>query len=88
MRSRLICARAVWAKAWTIDELHAQLEQGANIDALQLKRENDGLRTTILCLRREIENKQGHVQRLAPSFQTLQQRLRLIACCMWRPETR
>ena len=36
----------------------------ANIDALQLKRENDGLRTTILCLRREIENKQGHVQRL------------------------
>ena len=36
----------------------------ANIDALQLKRENDGLRTTILCLRREIESKQGHVQRL------------------------
>jgi septal ring factor EnvC (AmiA/AmiB activator) len=36
----------------------------ANIDALQLKRENDGLRTTILCLKRELENKQGHVQRL------------------------
>ena len=36
----------------------------ANIDALQLKRENDGLRTTILCLRRELTDKQGHVQRL------------------------
>jgi hypothetical protein len=38
--------------------------KGANIDALQLKRENDGLRTTILCLRRELTDKQGHVQRL------------------------
>jgi len=34
------------------------------IDALKLKRENDGLRTTIVCLRRELENKAGHVQRL------------------------
>jgi len=31
---------------------------------LQLKRENDGLKTTIVCLRREIENKQGAVGRL------------------------
>jgi hypothetical protein len=31
---------------------------------LNLKRENDGLRTTICSLRREIENKQGTVQRL------------------------
>jgi chromosome segregation ATPase len=35
-----------------------------NIDVLTLQRENDGLRTTILCLKREIENKAGHVQRL------------------------
>jgi hypothetical protein len=35
-----------------------------NIDALELQRENDGLRTTIVCLKREIENKAGHVQRL------------------------
>ena len=31
---------------------------------LQLKRENDGLKTTIVCLRREIENRQGAVGRL------------------------
>jgi predicted RNase H-like nuclease (RuvC/YqgF family) len=31
---------------------------------LQLRREVDGLRTTIVCLRREIENKQGAVGRL------------------------
>jgi septal ring factor EnvC (AmiA/AmiB activator) len=31
---------------------------------LQLRRENDGLKTTIICLRREIENKQGAVGRL------------------------
>jgi predicted RNase H-like nuclease (RuvC/YqgF family) len=35
-----------------------------NIDVLTLQRENDALRTTILCLKREIENKAGHVQRL------------------------
>jgi chromosome segregation ATPase len=35
-----------------------------NIDALNLQRENDGLRTTIVCLKRELENKAGHVQRL------------------------
>jgi cell division protein FtsB len=35
-----------------------------NIDVLTLQRENDGLRTTIVCLKREIENKVGHVQRL------------------------
>jgi hypothetical protein len=32
------------------------------IDVLTLQRENDVLRTTILCLKREIENKAGHVQ--------------------------
>jgi predicted RNase H-like nuclease (RuvC/YqgF family) len=31
---------------------------------LQLRRAVDGLRTTIVCLRREIENKQGAVGRL------------------------
>ena len=31
---------------------------------LRLMRENDGLRTTIVCLRREIENKQGSISRL------------------------
>ena len=31
---------------------------------LRLMRENDGLRTTIVCLRREIENKQGAISRL------------------------
>jgi len=36
----------------------------ARLSEAQLKQENDGLRTTILCLRREIESKQGHVQRL------------------------
>ena len=35
-----------------------------NIDVLTLQREIDALRTTILCLKREIENKAGHVQRL------------------------
>jgi hypothetical protein len=33
-------------------------------DAHKLQREVDGLRTTICCLRREIENKQGAVGRL------------------------
>jgi predicted RNase H-like nuclease (RuvC/YqgF family) len=31
---------------------------------LRLMRENDGLRTTTVCLRREIENKQGAIRRL------------------------
>jgi hypothetical protein len=31
---------------------------------LKLIRENDGRKTTICCLRRELANKQGHVQRL------------------------
>ena len=31
---------------------------------LQLMRENDGLKTTIVCLRRELENREGHVGRL------------------------
>lgn len=31
---------------------------------LQLRQENDGLRTSICCLRREIENKEGAVGRL------------------------
>jgi hypothetical protein len=34
------------------------------IDALKLQRENDGLRTAIVCLKRELENKQGHVSKL------------------------
>jgi hypothetical protein len=34
------------------------------IREVQLQREVDGLRTTICCLRREIENKQGAVARL------------------------
>jgi septal ring factor EnvC (AmiA/AmiB activator) len=29
-----------------------------------LKKENDSLRTTIVCLRRELENSKGHAQRL------------------------
>jgi SMC interacting uncharacterized protein involved in chromosome segregation len=32
--------------------------------ASNLQRENDALKTTICCLRRELENKQGAVQRL------------------------
>jgi chromosome segregation ATPase len=36
----------------------------ARLSEVQLKRDNDGLRTTIVCLKREIENKAGHVQRL------------------------
>lgn len=38
--------------------------QRSSLDTLKLQRENDGLRTTIVCLRREIENKQGAVGRL------------------------
>jgi hypothetical protein len=34
------------------------------IDALKLQRENDGLRTAIVCLKRELENKQGHLSKL------------------------
>jgi septal ring factor EnvC (AmiA/AmiB activator) len=36
----------------------------ASLDALKLQRENDGLHTTIVCLRRELTDKQGHVSKL------------------------
>jgi hypothetical protein len=36
----------------------------ASLDALKLQRENDGLRTTIVCLRRELEDREGAVGRL------------------------
>lgn len=35
-----------------------------DLDALKLQRENDGLRTIIVCLKRELENRQGAVGRL------------------------
>jgi len=38
--------------------------RASRIREVQLQRENDGLKTVICCLRREIENKQGAVQRL------------------------
>ena len=38
--------------------------RGSSIDKLKLKREVDGLKTTICCLKRELENKQGAVGRL------------------------
>ena len=34
------------------------------LSEVQLQREVDGLKTTIVCLRRELESKQGAVQRL------------------------
>jgi hypothetical protein len=46
-------------------------------DQLELSRENSSLKTTICCLRREIEHKQGHVHRLevllASRLQTIDQ---------------
>jgi hypothetical protein len=35
-----------------------------SIDALQLKRENDQLGTTVVCLRAELRNKERHIHRL------------------------
>jgi len=35
-----------------------------SLDTLKLQRENDGLKTTIVCLRREPENREGAVGRL------------------------
>ena len=34
------------------------------LDTLKLQRENDGLKTTIVCLRRELENREGAAGRL------------------------
>jgi hypothetical protein len=45
------------------------------LSEVQLQREVDGLRTTICCLRRELETKQGAVSRLET---LLQQRLETI----------
>jgi hypothetical protein len=36
----------------------------ARLNEVQLQRENDSLRTTIVCLRHELTDKQGHVGRL------------------------
>ena len=35
-----------------------------SLDTLKLQRENDGLKTTIVCLRREPENREGAAGRL------------------------
>jgi hypothetical protein len=35
-----------------------------SLDTLKLQRENDGLKTTIVCLRHELENREGAVGRL------------------------
>ena len=44
-------------------------------DQLHLMRENDSLRTTICCLRREIENKQGAMGRLELLLQERMERV-------------
>ena len=36
----------------------------AKLSEVQLKRENDGLKTAVCCLRRKLENKEGYAARL------------------------
>jgi predicted RNase H-like nuclease (RuvC/YqgF family) len=55
---------------------------------LQLRREVDGLRTTIVCLRREIENKQGAVGRLETLLRERLTRIDELNAKLDRPESR